>query len=157
VAKYIRQDSYALVFGVNFFLALVLQTILTFVVIEQLEFNARDQVSQQDSYLSIENTIYFCGLCQPREKWNPGRRLIKCRLVKPAWLTELLVFSLMQSIIFFSVYYIWRILFSDRGGIYISWDHYFIFKTESTKFKPIVIIVVLLDEKNINIASKALR
>lgn len=44
MAKFVNEDSYALVFGFNFFLALVMQTILTTVVIEALKLGIRDQV-----------------------------------------------------------------------------------------------------------------
>lgn len=52
-----NEDSYALVFGFNFFLALAMQTILTSVVIEALKLGIREQV-----YYSIGNSdskIFF--------------------------------------------------------------------------------------------------
>lgn len=44
VAKYISEDSYGLVFGVNTFFALLTQSLLTLVVINTLMLNIRQQV-----------------------------------------------------------------------------------------------------------------
>lgn len=46
VAKYISEDSYGLVFGVNTFFALVTQSLLTLVVVNKLMLNIRQQVRQ---------------------------------------------------------------------------------------------------------------
>lgn len=46
VAKYISEDSYGLVFGVNTFFALVTQSLLTLVVVNKLVLNIRQQVRQ---------------------------------------------------------------------------------------------------------------
>lgn len=44
IAKHIHSESYALVFGINTFIALLAQTILTVVVIDYLELDIRTQV-----------------------------------------------------------------------------------------------------------------
>ena len=44
VAKFIKERSHGLVFGINTFLALVLQSILTAVVIRALKTDIRNQV-----------------------------------------------------------------------------------------------------------------
>ncbi|KAK7573370.1 hypothetical protein V9T40_010561 [Parthenolecanium corni] len=52
VARHIRPDSYALIFGINTFCALLLQSILTMVVIDKnglLCLNTREQVAQNSS------------------------------------------------------------------------------------------------------------
>lgn len=44
VAKCISEDSYGLVFGINTFFALLMQSLLTLVVINTLMLNIRQQV-----------------------------------------------------------------------------------------------------------------
>lgn len=50
VAKYIKEDSYALIFGVNTFFALIIQTVLTAIVINALQCGIRVQFHIYASY-----------------------------------------------------------------------------------------------------------
>lgn len=45
VAKNIREDSFALIFGINTFFALIFQTVLTAIVVNYLKYAIRTQVS----------------------------------------------------------------------------------------------------------------
>lgn len=53
VAKYISEDSYALVFGINWFFALLTQSLLTLVVVNTLLLDIRQQVNANASKLDI--------------------------------------------------------------------------------------------------------
>lgn len=44
IAKYISEDSYGLIFGVNTFFALLAQSLLTFIVIDKLTLTIQQQV-----------------------------------------------------------------------------------------------------------------
>jgi len=59
VAKYISEDSYALVFGVNTFFALLTQSLLTFVVINTLLLDIRQQFFVYGSYFLILTVLYI--------------------------------------------------------------------------------------------------
>ncbi|CAG2056973.1 unnamed protein product, partial [Timema podura] len=62
VAKEIREDSYGLIFGLNTFLALVLQTILTVVVAggSGLALPAREQFLVYGGYFIVLGVAFFC-------------------------------------------------------------------------------------------------
>ncbi|XP_020287296.1 thiamine transporter 1-like [Pseudomyrmex gracilis] len=59
VAKYISEDSYGLVFGINMFLALVVQSLLTFVVINTLAMSIRPQFFVYSSYFMVLAMVYL--------------------------------------------------------------------------------------------------
>ncbi|CAH0385477.1 unnamed protein product [Bemisia tabaci] len=59
VAKHIRPDSYALIFGVNQYIALCLQSLLTYVVADKLALNSRPQFIVYGSYFIILGFIFF--------------------------------------------------------------------------------------------------
>ncbi|XP_067009605.2 thiamine transporter 1 isoform X2 [Anabrus simplex] len=61
VAKYIKEDSYGLIFGVNTFFALVLQTILTTIVVEEsgLALNPRTQYRVYGGYFLIIGVVFL--------------------------------------------------------------------------------------------------
>lgn len=46
VAKGLREDSYGLVFGINMFMSLLIQSILTLVVVQVLQVDPQTQVSR---------------------------------------------------------------------------------------------------------------
>lgn len=58
VAKYISEDSYGLVFGVNTFFALLTQSLLTFVVVNTLALNIRQQFFVYGSYFLVLAVMY---------------------------------------------------------------------------------------------------
>ncbi|KAK6621677.1 hypothetical protein RUM44_001484 [Polyplax serrata] len=63
VAKYIREHSYALIFGINTFLALILQTLLTAIVIFALKTSIRDQFMVYGGYhISIGAGFLLIGI-----------------------------------------------------------------------------------------------
>ncbi|KAG5324338.1 S19A3 protein, partial [Acromyrmex heyeri] len=59
VAKYISEDSYGLVFGINTFFALLTQSLLTLVVVNILTLNIRQQFFVYGSYFLILTVIYI--------------------------------------------------------------------------------------------------
>lgn len=59
VAKYISEDSYGLVFGVNSFFALLPQSLLTFVVLNTLMLNIRQQFFVYGSYFLVLAVAYI--------------------------------------------------------------------------------------------------
>lgn len=63
VARYLEEESYALVFGINTMLALVLQTILTLVVVSEggLALNATDQYTVYAFYFIIIGILYLAN------------------------------------------------------------------------------------------------
>ncbi|CAL1678513.1 unnamed protein product [Lasius platythorax] len=58
VAKCISEDSYGLIFGVNIFFALLTQSLLTFIVVNKLMLNIRQQFFVCGSYFVILGVIY---------------------------------------------------------------------------------------------------
>lgn len=61
VAKNLREDSYGLVFGINMFMSLLLQTLLTVVVVQVLELSPHTQFIVYGVYFLILATV-FLGL-----------------------------------------------------------------------------------------------
>lgn len=63
VAKNLAEDSFALIFGINTLLALVIQTILTIVTISEtgLELSSRNQFLVFGSYFIVLALIYLVG------------------------------------------------------------------------------------------------
>ncbi|XP_042890342.1 thiamine transporter 1-like isoform X1 [Penaeus japonicus] len=59
VAKELRADSYGLIFGINMFAALFLQSILTFVVVQMLEIGERLQFVIYGSYFTVLAFFFF--------------------------------------------------------------------------------------------------
>ncbi|EFN84207.1 thiamine transporter 2 [Harpegnathos saltator] len=59
VAKYICEDSYGLIFGINIFIALVAQSLFTLVVVNALMLNIRWQYFIYGSYFVILGFMYF--------------------------------------------------------------------------------------------------
>ncbi|GAB1864141.1 Thiamine transporter 2 [Camponotus japonicus] len=59
VAKYISEDSYGLIFGINMFFALLAQSLLTIVVVNKLTLSIRQQFFIYGSYFVILAVIYF--------------------------------------------------------------------------------------------------
>ncbi|XP_049803676.1 thiamine transporter 1-like [Schistocerca nitens] len=70
VAKHISEDSYGLVFGINTFFALILQSVLTAVVVGNggLELNAKDQFLVYGGYFLVLGAFFsvatVCTLCR---------------------------------------------------------------------------------------------
>ncbi|XP_075211891.1 thiamine transporter 1-like isoform X2 [Lycorma delicatula] len=62
VARHIKSDSYALIFGVNTFISLVLQTSLTYTVAADggLKFNIREQFVVYGSYFCCLGILFLC-------------------------------------------------------------------------------------------------
>ncbi|PSN41001.1 Folate transporter 1 [Blattella germanica] len=63
VAKHLKEDSYGLIFGVNMFLALVFQTILTFIVVDEngpLKLDVRTQFKVYGGYYLTIGAIFAC-------------------------------------------------------------------------------------------------
>ncbi|KAK6638808.1 hypothetical protein RUM43_007077 [Polyplax serrata] len=58
IAKHIHSESYALVFGINTFIALLAQTILTVVVIDYLELDIRTQFTIYGAYYVIIGVVF---------------------------------------------------------------------------------------------------
>lgn len=59
VAKELRADSYGLIFGINMFVALFLQSILTFVVVQVLEIGVKLQVRSFGEVLKISISDFY--------------------------------------------------------------------------------------------------
>lgn len=59
VAKHISEDSYGLIFGVNMFFALLMESLLTFVVINKLTLDIREQFYVYGGYFVVLAVIYF--------------------------------------------------------------------------------------------------
>ncbi|XP_042216080.1 thiamine transporter 1-like isoform X2 [Homarus americanus] len=59
VAKQLTADSYGLVFGINMFASLLLQSVLTFVVVETLEVESSTQFIIYGSYYMILALVFF--------------------------------------------------------------------------------------------------
>ncbi|XP_012527778.1 thiamine transporter 2 [Monomorium pharaonis] len=59
VAKSISEDSYGLVFGINTFVALLAQSLLTFVVVNTLLLNIREQFFIYGSYFLVLAVVYI--------------------------------------------------------------------------------------------------
>ncbi|XP_037945015.1 thiamine transporter 1 [Teleopsis dalmanni] len=64
VARYLEEDSYGLVFGINTFIALLLQTILTIVVVSESGFalSAKGQYTVYGTYFITVGIIYFVSV-----------------------------------------------------------------------------------------------
>ncbi|KAH0945646.1 hypothetical protein HN011_006235 [Eciton burchellii] len=58
VAKYISEDSYGLIFGINTFFALVAQSVLTLIVVNTLKLEIRQQFYVYGSYFVVLAVIY---------------------------------------------------------------------------------------------------
>lgn len=69
VAKHLNKDSYGLIFGVNTFIALILQTILTMAVADEggLAFTIRDQVSSKEILIKLCFSS-SCTECSPSQR-----------------------------------------------------------------------------------------
>ncbi|BES97768.1 folic acid Hypothetical protein [Nesidiocoris tenuis] len=63
VAKNINPDSYGLIFGFTTFLALLMQTILTIVVIEYLALSPRDQFTVYGGYFAVLGIVFALKSC----------------------------------------------------------------------------------------------
>ncbi|GAB1865589.1 Thiamine transporter 2 [Camponotus japonicus] len=59
VAKYISEDSYGLIFGVTMFFALLVQSLLTFVVVNKLTLSIRHQFFIYGGFFVVLAVIYF--------------------------------------------------------------------------------------------------
>ncbi|KYN05417.1 PREDICTED: thiamine transporter 1-like [Cyphomyrmex costatus] len=59
VAKCISEDSHGLIFGVNIFLALLMQSLLTFIVINTIMLNIRQQFYVYSGYFMVLAVIYL--------------------------------------------------------------------------------------------------
>ncbi|XP_068239536.1 thiamine transporter 1 [Palaemon carinicauda] len=59
VAKELRADSYGLIFGINMFIALFLQSLLTFIVVQLLEIEPRMQFVIYGSYFLVLAFFFF--------------------------------------------------------------------------------------------------
>ncbi|XP_029674778.1 thiamine transporter 1-like [Formica exsecta] len=59
IAKYISEDSYGLIFGVNTFFALLAQSLLTFIVVNKLMLNIRQQYFVYGGYFVVLSMMYI--------------------------------------------------------------------------------------------------
>ncbi|KAL0269206.1 UNVERIFIED_CONTAM: hypothetical protein PYX00_007013 [Menopon gallinae] len=75
VAKDIREDSYALIFGINTFFALILQTILTAIVVNYLKCVIRTQFQIYGCYLFVTGGVYLVISFYTLFKYRPKRSL----------------------------------------------------------------------------------
>ncbi|XP_011875260.1 PREDICTED: thiamine transporter 2-like [Vollenhovia emeryi] len=76
VAKCISEDSYALVFGVNTFFALLTQSLLTFVVVNTLMLNIRQQFFVYGSYFLVLAVLYIVmGIINVVQHYRSGAGL----------------------------------------------------------------------------------
>ncbi|XP_014475852.1 PREDICTED: thiamine transporter 1-like [Dinoponera quadriceps] len=76
VAKYICEDSYGLIFGVNIFVALVAQSLLTLIVVNTLMLDIRWQYFIYGGYFVILGFMYLLlGILNIMKYYQSGRRL----------------------------------------------------------------------------------
>ncbi|KYN04758.1 PREDICTED: thiamine transporter 2-like [Cyphomyrmex costatus] len=75
VAKYISEDSYGLVFGMNTFLALLTQSLLTLVVVNTLMLNIRQQFFIYGSYFLVLAMMYIVmGIINVVQHYQSGTK-----------------------------------------------------------------------------------
>ncbi|XP_072763368.1 thiamine transporter 1 [Anoplolepis gracilipes] len=74
IAKYISEDSYGLIFGVNMFVALLAQSLLTFVVVNKLMLNIQQQFFVYGGYFVVLAVIYFLmGIINVAQHYRSGK------------------------------------------------------------------------------------
>ncbi|KAF4521486.1 hypothetical protein B566_EDAN001783 [Ephemera danica] len=83
IAKKLNEDSYALIFGMNMFLALVLQSILTLIVLSWLKLEIREQFVVYASYFAFLAILFIIltFVMMVRTDWSKVSR-------KTLWLSE---------------------------------------------------------------------
>ncbi|KYQ56931.1 Thiamine transporter 1 [Trachymyrmex zeteki] len=79
VAKCISEDSHGLIFGVNIFLALLMQSLLTFIVVNTIMLNIRQQFYIYSGYFMVLAVIYLVPGVINIQRYRPSTTQLRIR------------------------------------------------------------------------------